>query len=213
MGIKLDAEAVDAQGLPVVTWQEDRNHFAPGGIDRARIACFIQPDEVGVLQFVAAGSVHHGAFVEARPWEALHSFGVAAAEQLYRAGSDRALLEVFASKSKTGAGRMLSTDGAQVMLANFPDRHASLPMHLNCAEASLVEMAVLHDRLQRAFIDQRTNFIHERCCGIWPSDEPFIAYEPPARPDQPSWVVWLVDLSIVFVLGFTGFGLYWLITH
>jgi hypothetical protein len=68
MAIRLDKERTDAQGLPVVTWEEDRNLFAPGGISPARVACFIQPDaETGVMQFVSAGLVRHGEFVEARP--------------------------------------------------------------------------------------------------------------------------------------------------
>jgi hypothetical protein len=31
MAIRLDPKAADAQGLPVVSWEEDRNLFAPGG--------------------------------------------------------------------------------------------------------------------------------------------------------------------------------------
>ena len=69
MGIWLDRELVDDQGFPVVTWEEDRNLMAPGGIGRVRVSCFIRPDAEGVLQFVAVGSVRHGAFEEARPWE------------------------------------------------------------------------------------------------------------------------------------------------
>ena len=117
---------VDAQGLPVVTWEEDRNLFAPEGAGPARVACFIRPDEkTGVLQFVSAGSVRHGAFEEARPWELLKSFQSGTADQLYYAASDRAALDLLASKSKSGAGRLLATDGAQVMLANFADERAS----------------------------------------------------------------------------------------
>ena len=45
MAIRFDAVTEDAQGLPVVSWVEDRNRFAPGGISPARVACFIRPDE------------------------------------------------------------------------------------------------------------------------------------------------------------------------
>ena len=72
MAIRIDALTHDVQGLPVVSWEEDRNLFAPDGIGPARVACYIRPDEkTGVLQFVAAGSVRHGDFEEARPWEAV----------------------------------------------------------------------------------------------------------------------------------------------
>ncbi len=158
MTIKLDPVAADGQGLPVVAWEEDRNHFAPEGAGRARIACFIRRDEKsGVLQFVRSGSVRHGAFEEARPWDRLVSFGRETAEQLYTSASDRALLDVLASKSKSGAGRLLATDGAQVMLANFADERPSVPMHLNCAESSPAEVALLHDRLHREFILNRAD--------------------------------------------------------
>ena len=71
MAIRLDAKAEDAQGLPVVSWEEDRNLFAPGGATPARVSCFIRPDENGVLQFVSIGPVRHGETEEARPWEKL----------------------------------------------------------------------------------------------------------------------------------------------
>jgi hypothetical protein len=212
MGIRLDAEAVDLQGLPVVAWEEDRNHFGPNGFKRVRVACFIRPDETGVLQFVRAGWARHGAFEEARPWEALLSFGVTAAEQLYRSATDRVLLDVLAGKSKSGAGRVLATDGAQVMLANFADRHASLPMHLNCAEASPVEMALLHDGLQRSFITRRAELVHECCDGeyVWPKSKLFAPHESPAPTPVPGWLDWLINFSILTVLGLVGWWLYWM---
>jgi hypothetical protein len=119
MAIKLGEQSVDAQGLPVVSWEEDRNLFSPDGSSRARVTCFIRPDAAGVLQFVSVGPVRHGAFEEARPWEKLVSFAVERAEQLYHSSADRALLDVLANKSKSGAGRLLTTDGALVMVANF----------------------------------------------------------------------------------------------
>jgi len=60
MAIQLGPETVDAQGLPVVIWEEDRNLHAPGGAGRARVACFIKSDSAGVLQFVSAGWVRQG---------------------------------------------------------------------------------------------------------------------------------------------------------
>ena len=126
MAIRIDALTHDVQGLPVVSWEEDRNLFAPDGIGPARVACYIRPDEkTGVLQFVAAGSVRHGDFEEARPWEVLHSFERSAAEQNYHVPAERALIDMVASKSKSGLGRLLATDAAHVLLANFSDERRS----------------------------------------------------------------------------------------
>jgi len=211
MAIRLDPEECDAQGLPVVSWKEDRNLFAPEGFGPARVACFIRPDrETEVLQFVSAGSVRHGAFEEARSWELLKSFQSGTADQLYYAASDRAALDLLASKSKSGAGQLLAKDGAQVMLANFADERASVPMHLNCADASPVEVAMLHDQLHREFIAKRPLLLNEICGGeyVWPKDKPFNAYKPPAPADASRWKARLVDLSIAVVLALIAWGFY-----
>ncbi len=139
----------------------------------ARVACFIRPDaETGVLQFVAAGSVRHGPFEEARPWELLKSFEKGSADQLYYEASDRAALDLLASKSKSAAGRLLAADGTHVMLANFAGARASIATHLNCADATLTGVALLHDRLHREFIAKRAHFVNELCGGefIRPKD-------------------------------------------
>ncbi len=210
MPIKLDPAASDDQGLPVVGWEEDRNLFSPDGLSRARVTCFIRPDAAGVLQFVSVGPVRHGAFEEARPWENLVSFAVERAEQLYQSSTDRVLLDVLASKSKSGAGRLLTTDGAFVLLANFADERRSVPMHLNCADCTPVEAAVLHDRLRLEFIDRRWDLVADKCGGefVWPKDEPFTAYTPPAPVSVPGWVVRLGDVVMVAVLGLIAGGLY-----
>lgn len=211
MAIRLDDERYDAQGLPVVIWEEDRNHFAPEGAGRARIACFIRRDEKsGLLLFVRSGSVRHGAFEEARRWDKLASFGRETAEHLYTSASDRTLLDILASKSKSGAGRLLAADGAQVLLANFADERASVPMHLNCADASPVEVAMLHDRLHREFIARRPELLREKCGDepVWPKGKAFAAYEPPAPAVLPRWKARLVDLSIAVALGLIGWWLY-----
>ena len=212
MAIRLDPEAVDAQGLPVVTWEEDRNLFAPDGFGRVRVSCFIRPGEDGVLQFVSVGSVRHGACEEARPWHLLHSFAGSTAEQHYYSASERVLRDVMANKSKSGAGRLLASDGAHVMLANFIDGRPSVPMHLNCAECAPVEMALLHDRLHREFIARRDDFVRAKCDGqyAWPKDKPFAAFAAPPPAVLPPWLSRVIDLSIVAVLGLLGFGLYWL---
>jgi hypothetical protein len=211
MGIRLDPEAADAQGLPLVTWEEDRNLFAPEGSGPARVTCFIRPDrETGVLQFVASGSVRHGLFEEARPWELLKSFEKGSADQLYYAASDRAVLDLLASKSKSGAGRLLAADGALVMLANFADARASVATHLNCADATLSDMAVLHDRLHQEFIAKRPQFVNDICGGeyVWPKDKPFISWQLPAPAEIPRWKARLVDGSIAVALGLIAWVLY-----
>lgn len=216
MGIRFDPVTEDAQGLPVVSWEEDRNLFAPHGYGPARVACFIRPNkETGVLQFVSVGSVRHGKFEEMRPWELLLSFGDVAADQLYYSAERRAMLDILASKSKSGVGRMLTTDGAHVMLANFADERPSVPMHLNCASASPVEMGLLHDRLHREFVVRRSDLVNEKCGGeyIWPKDKPFGAYQPPAPAVIPRWKMRLIDLSIVVVLGVIGWALYELMSR
>ena len=154
MAIRFDTVTMDEQKLPVVSWEEDRNIFAPEGIGPARVACFIRPDkESGELMFVAAGSVRHGDFEEARPWELLHSFEPTVADQHYRSAHERVILDTLGRKNSLT--RIVLTDGAHVMLATFTDERASVGMHINCASASPVEVALLHDRLRREFIDKR----------------------------------------------------------
>ena len=213
MAIKFDDNKPDAQDLPVVSWVEDRNLFAPKGIGVARVSCFIRPGEKGGLQFVSAGSVRHREFVEARPWGLLVSFERASADQLYYSEEERARLEWLRSKDKTGAARMAMTDGALVMLAHFADERPTDPMHLNCAIASPVEAARLHDRLTREFIAMRPHLVSEKCGGeyIWPEDKPFKAYEPPAPVVVPAWMNWLIDAGIYAGLGLAGFAFYWLV--
>ena len=211
MAIRIDAITQDAQGLPVVSWEEDRNLFAPDGIGPARIACFIRPDEkTRVLQFVAAGSVRHGAFEEARPWQLLHSFERSTAEQHYYAPHERALIDTLANKSKSGLGRLLANDGAHVLLANFSDERRSVPMHLNCAEASPAEVVLLHDLLLREFIDRRGDIVREHCGSefVWPPGKPFIVWKAPAPAVVPRWKARMVDLSIAAILALIGWGFY-----
>ncbi|MGO9170793.1 MAG: hypothetical protein ACLP7P_02340 [Rhodomicrobium sp.] len=166
-----------------------------------------------MLQFVSVGTVRHGHFEEARPWELLKGFEKSTAEQHYYSAADKALLEVLTSKSKSGAARLLTTDGAQVMLANFGDARASVPMHLNCAEASPVDVALLHDRLHRSFRANRDALVRDICDGefVWPKDKPFKAYTPPVASAVPRWMERLADLAVVAVLGLLGWGLYWLL--
>jgi hypothetical protein len=213
MAIRLDSKAIDAQGLPVVSWEEDRNLFAPGGATRARVACFIRPDADGVLQFVSVGAVRHGAFEEARPWAQLVSFAIERADHLYYPASERAVLDVLAGSSKTGASRLLTTDGALVIVANFADEKRSVPMHLNCADCAPVEAAMLHDRLRLEFLDRQKDLIDEQCDSkfVWPKDKPFEAYSPVSVTEcLPRGLKWLADIVILGAIGLIVWVTYWL---
>jgi hypothetical protein len=213
MAIRLDPTSPDSQGLPVVSWEEDRNLFAPGGVTPARVSCFIRPDENGVLQFVSVGAVRHGEFEEARPWEALAGFEVSSADKHYRSAAESALLDMLASKSKSGAGRVFTTDGAFVILASFGDERRSMPMHLNCAACKPVEAVMLHDRLRLEFLDRRMALIDERCNGeyVWPQARPFVAHTPAVSAAAPRWIARLADLLVVVVLGLIAAGFYFLL--
>ena len=211
MTIRFDPVRKDAQGLPVVSWKEERNLYAPEGFGPARAACYIKPDKkTGILQFVATGSVRHGQFEEARPWQALRSFEVSAGRELYPSAGEKILLGVLADKSKSGAARLLANDGSMVILANFEDDRSGLPMHLNCAEASPVEMAALHDRLHREFIARRDMVLRDRCQSsyLWSKRKRFAAYRPPAPAVVPKWKDRLVNATVAALFGLIGFGLY-----
>jgi hypothetical protein len=215
MAIRFDDNKPDAQGLPVVSWVEDRNLFAPGGQTPARVSCFIRRDQNGDLQFVSVGPVRAGAYEEARPWGALVSFERASADHLYYSEADRAGLDLLRSKDKTGVARWAMADGAMVLLAHFADERPTDPMHLNCAVASPVEGMRLHDLLTREFITKRSFLLERLCDGapVWPEDKPFDAYKPPAPAVLSPWVEWGSNLIVATVLGVVGFGFYWLVVR
>ncbi len=81
---------------------------------------------------------------------------------------------------------------------------------MNCADATLTDMALLHDRLQRQFIGMRLHLVNERCGGefVWPKDRPFIAFQPPAPAVVPRWKARVVDLSIAAMLAVIAWGFY-----
>jgi hypothetical protein len=186
---------------------EDRNVFAPGGAGPARVTCFIRPDKDGVLQFVL---VRHGEFEEARSWQTLTGFEVSSADKHYYSAGDRAVLDVLAGKSKSGAARLLTTDGAFVILANFADERRSVPMHLNCAACAPVEAAMLHDRLRLEFLDRRVELVSDRCHGdyAWPTDLPFEIHKPRVSASAPWWLRRLSDVFILMMLSLIGAALY-----
>ena len=215
MAIRFETVTMDEQKLPVVCWEEDRNIFAPEGIGPARVACFIRPDkESGRLMFVAAGLARHGEFEEARPWELLHSFEPTLADQHYLSAHERVILDTV--KRKNSLTNIVLTDGAHVMLATFTDDRASVRMHINCASASPVEVALLHNRLHREFIDKRLDYVTDCCDGafIWPEDKPaFKSFALPEPVKLPAWADWLANAVVAGILALSGFGFYWFVAR
>ncbi len=212
MTIRFDDITHDAQGLPVVSWVEDRNIFAPDGLGPARVACFVRPDEkTRELMFVAAGSVRHGAFEEARRWATLHTFEIGSADHHYWSAQERVALDVLTAKSRVG--KIILTDGAQVLLGNFRDERATMPMHINCASARPVEVDELHDRLRREFIDKRDEYLRKRCNNeiVWKGRKEFEPFSLPKPVKLPPWADWLANALVAGILGLMGFGFYWFV--
>jgi hypothetical protein len=143
------------------------------------------------------------------------SFSVDRADQHYYSARDRALLEVLSSKSKSGVGRLLTTDGAFVILANFADEQRSVSMHLNCADCAPVEAAKLHDRLRLEFLDRRQELVSDRCKGdyAWPKDLPFETHKPIVSASMPWWLRRLGDVFVLIILGLVGAAFYLLLAR
>lgn len=107
------------------------------------------------------------------------------------------------------------TDGAQVVLAHFADEQASVAMHLNCASTSPVEVARLHDRLRREFIDKRLDVVVEKCDSefVWPSKKEFKPFTLP-RPDKaPASKNMTENVGVAFALGLICLGIIYFVLH
>lgn len=101
------------------------------------------------------------------------------------------------------------------MLANFEDERRSMPMHLNCASCSPVEMDMLHDRLTREFVAMRPSLVSQICDGhfVWSTSKPFASYQAPAPKSVSRMILRLIDLVIVMVLGTAAYAFYWLVAR
>ena len=212
MGIRLDPEQADAQGLPVVTWEEDRNQFAPEGPGPARVACFIRPDtETGVLQFVAAGSVRHGSFEEARPWEALKSFekGIGGPALPFGLGS-RCARSAREQKQKrrgppSGNGRR-ACHARQLHRRARKRRDAFELRRRDFHGYRAVARSVAAGIHRQAPASHRTSYATANISGR--RTNLLLAFQPPAPAVVPRWKARLVDLSIAVVLALIGWGFY-----
>ena len=189
--IAFDEVTQDAQGLPVVSWIEDRNLHAGAG--HVRVACHIEPDAQGVLQFCCGG--------QKRPWSALRSFALSTAEREYYDQNERMLLKYLGEKSKTGGPYMQDT--AHVIVAQFADERASVPMLLNRAVARPLEIAELHNRLRVAFIAGRGQIAAKR----WQGD--FTAFA--VSKAQAVWIDWAANALVAGFFALCAFGFYWVV--
>jgi hypothetical protein len=208
MAIQLDVIGRDDQQLPAVSWIEDRNMFAPGKGGRERVSCFIKRDpRTGELLFASVGLVRHGNREKARPWSRLVSFKLSRADDQYKPAQEKAMEEAIGQKYP--AARVALTDGAFVVIADFGD----VPMHLNCAAASLAEADELHAVLKREFIDSRGAVLHKALGGenIWPEHMPFVTFKPPELKPLPWWHEWAANATVVAILLLLAALFYWLV--
>jgi hypothetical protein len=213
MAIKMMPVKFDAVGFPVVEWVEDRNSFAPDGgwfgSTRVTVRCFIKPDpESGELLFATSRSPKKEEIYQQRPWKNLSSFHGQAARELYHTQEDLQTFNVMKqalakrlSPKKQGAPDMshlvglLREDDAIVMLAEFDDEHRSVPMHINYATGTQIEIAELHNELFRWFIAKRANFVENICGGefVWPKDKVDLIDNKEVPEDSFDW--WIVFIG------------------
>lgn len=200
----------DGAGFPVVAWTEDRNLASPEAMRRARVECRIMKDGTsGVLLFVARGTVRdpHGRFEEGRPWVRLRGFSRHTADGLYYSKSQLEFRHHIANK---GVGAKLAlSDSAHVLSAEFDD---DIALHINCADATPVDIDRLHVTLIREFIRSRGELVDHACRGVfeWPlGDDQVMTYDPARSEwdDQPKSRLiveafgWVVALGVVAALG------------
>ena len=79
-----------------------------------------------------------------------------------------------------------------------------------------VEVALLHDRLRREFIDKRHDYVADYCDGsfIWEKDKP--AFKPfvlPGPVKLPAWADWLANAIVAGILALFGFGFHWFVVR
>lgn len=170
----------DAAGFPIIAWREDRNMHSPEALRRARIECRIMKHaKTGALLFVARGSTRYGPFEEAKPWSHLRGFTVQSAQNLYY---PRAWLDAQNSlTSKSVGARIVLTDAAQVITAEFAD---DTPIHINCADATPVEIDSVHKALLREF-ETNKDVLGRRYDYQWPTDDDSVVTYDPAIHASP----------------------------
>lgn len=181
MAIKRLTTTRDAVGFPVVEWTETRRNGS------ARVKCFITRDPAtDALLFATSGSLSTNGLYTQRPWEKLVGFRPTPARELYYTAADHrmneALRSIASQKFKTAA-LFITDDDSIVMLADIADECPSIPMHLNYALGTAVEIAELHSELYRCFIAQRQALVESLCDGEykWPAGKQHVASIPASR--------------------------------
>lgn len=152
-----DPNAFDDWGFPLAKWTEDRK------FSKETVVCFITEGTDGTLLFASTGGLPTDLIYRQRPWEKLIAFKPVPAAELYNSGIDRRLQHEFANRN--ALLRVLVPNDTIVMTAEFADDHSSIPMHLNCGKGTGLEIAELHNVLQRRFINQRQHLIDTICHG------------------------------------------------
>lgn len=209
----------DGAGLPIVSWREGRGLHSPEALRLARVECRIMKDKKdGALLFAARGTVREGSFEEAKPWAQLTGFDCKPAHALYNSATDLFLRQKALGKSPTGA--IALHDGAQVVLTLFGP--TELPIHINCADASPVELQKLQATLRRAFLEQRDHLIFKHCGNVfrWPRDDDrVVTYDPLSarwlsthRVGETTRLIDFAAWALALMIGVGIFGtLYWLL--
>jgi hypothetical protein len=142
----------DQAGFPIVVWTETR--FMVGS---EVIECRIKQDaKTSELLFVRIGKTREGPFEEGRPWKDLQAFYPQPAAALYQTPIQQTVTQMISMRST--AWRMLMPGTAQVLLASFQDARPVVPLHLNCADCTKVEMDKLQDVLQREFFTNKETY-------------------------------------------------------
>jgi hypothetical protein len=157
----------DAGGLPWLVWDEDR----PSG--NKRVSCAITANDFGdELLFETGGSLLSDPVYWRRPWEKLVGFSPVPASELYYSGVEKRLLnEVMKGLAIL---RIWGPDDGVVMLADFADDRPSIPMHLNYAVGTPIDITTLHNALYTRFIADRRAVVDDVCGGEfkWPLATP-----------------------------------------
>lgn len=158
------------------------------------------------MLFVARGSVRHGSFEEGKPWERLRGFSKHHAEGLYYT---REQLELRQNVAKKGIAKLAVSDSANVILGEFVE---DTPLHINCADASPVDIERLHVALTREFISSQHETVSALCRVPfhWPKgDDRVMSYDPGRagwkQSQTPKGLAealgWIIAVAIIATLG------------
>lgn len=161
----------DRLGFPVVSWVEHRH------LGTKRITCFItrNPD-TGELMFCTDGSFEAEAIYSQRPWARLKNFRVSSAQEVYGRSVVQDMVQGYFSQKRPQLASLVM-DRSLVVVAEFGDEYATIPMYLNYALATPMEMTALHDALSREFIRKMRETVAARAGGLflWPRGKEHLA--------------------------------------